>query len=68
MVDGHDLRKTIGRNAEAYINDIPIRLSEKRNHLTDLGETFDNIRKAGIRLKAKKCMFGFTEGKFWGSE
>lgn len=35
-------------------------------HLRDLEETFENIRKVGLRLKAMKCTFGVTEGPFLG--
>lgn len=38
---------------------------EKRNHLVDLEETFSNIKKAGLHLKAKKCTFGVTKGQFF---
>lgn len=54
----------IGRNVEVYVNDILVCSKEAAMHPKDLRETFENLRKAGLRLKAKKCSFGVMEGFF----
>ncbi|GKV48654.1 hypothetical protein SLEP1_g55455 [Rubroshorea leprosula] len=36
------------------------------NHLTDLEETFNNLRKNRMRLNLAKCIFGVESGKFLG--
>lgn len=38
----------------------------KEDHPQDLEETFNNLRKFGIKLKLDKCVFGVREGKFLG--
>jgi hypothetical protein len=60
------LKGQIGRNAEAYIDDIVVK-SEKRGDLLDnLKETFDNLRKFKMMLNSKKCVFGVSLGKLLG--
>lgn len=56
----------IGRNVEAYIDDILVLSKDKENYLANLEETLPHKRKVGLRLKAKKCMFGIIEGQFLG--
>ncbi|GKV43029.1 hypothetical protein SLEP1_g50370 [Rubroshorea leprosula] len=36
------------------------------SHLTDLEETFNNLRKNRMRLNPAKCIFGVESGKFLG--
>ncbi|GKV42157.1 hypothetical protein SLEP1_g49594 [Rubroshorea leprosula] len=36
------------------------------NHLADLDETFNNLRKNRMRLNPAKCIFGVESGKFLG--
>jgi hypothetical protein len=60
------LKSRIGRNIEAYIDDIVVK-SEKRGDLVDdLKETFDNLLKFNIMLNPKKCVFGVLSGKLLG--
>jgi hypothetical protein len=60
------LEGQIGRNVEAYINDIVVK-SEKRENLLDaLKETFDNLCKFKMMLNPKKCVFGVPSGKLPG--
>lgn len=56
----------IGRNVEIYADDILVHSVNPNNHAADLEETFNNLRKTEIMLKAKKCAFGVTEGQFLG--
>jgi hypothetical protein len=60
------LEPQIGRNIEAYIDDIVVKSKKHGNLLDDLKETFDNPRKYKMMLNPKKCMFGVSSGKLLG--
>ena len=49
---------------EAYIDDIVVKSKAVGNHLTDLTETFETLRKHRLKLNASKCAFGVSSGKF----
>jgi hypothetical protein len=36
------------------------------DHIADLKETFTNLRKAGLKLNAEKCVFRVSRGKMLG--
>lgn len=59
-------RSQIGRNLEAYVNDMVIKSRTEKELLADIAETFDNLRKINMKLNPKKCSFGVEEGKFLG--
>jgi hypothetical protein len=40
----------MGRNAEAYIDNIVVKTRESRTFIEDLEETFVNLRKVNIKL------------------
>ncbi|XP_066160046.1 uncharacterized protein [Oryza sativa Japonica Group] len=44
------LGKQLGRNVEAYVDDIVVKSRKAFDHAIDLQETFDSLRTAGIRL------------------
>jgi len=56
----------IGRNMEAYIDDMVIKSRQVEEHLADLGETFSVLREHKLRLNTAKCFFGVSLGKFLG--
>ena len=56
----------IGRNLEAYVDDMVIKSQSEVTMMTDIAETFDNLRKIKMKLNPKKCSFGVEEGKFLG--
>lgn len=56
----------LGRNMEAYIDDLLVKSKKPEDHAADLRETFDTIRHYNMRLNPKKCVFGVTSGKFLG--
>ncbi|XP_021867538.2 uncharacterized protein [Spinacia oleracea] len=58
--------KQLGRNIEAYIDEMIVKSKERAAHLTDLKETFETLRSCKMRLNPKKCVFGVTSGKFLG--
>jgi hypothetical protein len=56
----------MGRNAEAYVDDIVVKTRESRTFIEDLEETFANLRKVNIKLNPAKCAFGVPSGKLLG--
>ncbi|GKC85710.1 reverse transcriptase domain-containing protein, partial [Tanacetum coccineum] len=56
----------IGRNLEAYVDDMVIKSNDEKMLLADIAETFDNLKRINMKLNPKKCSFGVEEGKFLG--
>ncbi|GKC19669.1 reverse transcriptase domain-containing protein [Tanacetum coccineum] len=56
----------IGRNLEAYVDDMVIKSNDKKILIADIAETFDNLQRINMKLNPKKCSFGVEEGKFLG--
>nr|XP_023905818.1 uncharacterized protein K02A2.6-like [Quercus suber] len=48
----------LGKNIEIYVDDIVVKSKVVSEHLGDLGDTFDVLRKHKLRLNASKCSFG----------
>src|SRR5664279_5137147 len=44
----------MGRNAEAYVDDIVVKVREEHTLIADLEETFTNLRKVNIKLNPAK--------------
>ncbi|GKV43341.1 hypothetical protein SLEP1_g50644 [Rubroshorea leprosula] len=59
-------RAQIGKNLEVYVDDIVVRSRKAEDHLADLNETFNNLRKNRMRLNPAKCIFDVESGKFLG--
>ena len=60
------LQGQIGRNAEAYVDDVIIKTKHNDQFITDLFETFENLRKFKWKLNPTKCVFGVPSGKLLG--
>ena len=56
----------LGKNMEAYIDDMEVKSKVMENHLTDLVETFETLWKHHLKLNALKCAFVVSSGKFLG--
>ena len=54
----------IGRNMEAYIDNMVIKSRQVEDHLANLGEIFSVLREHKLRLNISKCSFGVSSGKF----
>jgi hypothetical protein len=54
------------RNILAYVDDIVVKIIQRRDHIGDLVETFANLRAANLRLNPDKCVFGIHKGKVLG--
>jgi hypothetical protein len=47
----------------AYVDDIVTKSVQRRDHISDLAETFANLRAGNLRLNPEKCVFGIHKGK-----
>ncbi|GKB73449.1 reverse transcriptase domain-containing protein, partial [Tanacetum coccineum] len=46
----------IGRNLEAYVDDMVIKSNDEKVLIKDIAETFDNLRRINMKLNPKKCI------------
>jgi hypothetical protein len=60
------LHSQIERNAEAYVDDMVVKTQEEEGLISDLAETFNNLRKFKMKLNPKNCTFGVPSGKLLG--
>ena len=60
------LGSQVGTNAEAYIDDIVVKSRKRETLISDLEETFNNLRKINLKLNPAKCVFGVPSGKLLG--
>ncbi|KAL0440091.1 UNVERIFIED_CONTAM: Retrovirus-related Pol polyprotein from transposon.6 [Sesamum latifolium] len=51
---------------EVYIDDMLVKSRQIDQHLIDLAETFNTLRKYRMKLNPAKCAFGVRSGKFLG--
>ena len=56
----------ISQNVEAYMDDIVVKSRKGSDLLTDLAETFANLRRFDIKLNPSKCTFGVPDRKLLG--
>jgi hypothetical protein len=60
------MHSQLGRNAEAYVDDVVVKNQEDGGLMSDLAETFDNLRKFKMKLNPEKCTFGVPSEKLLG--
>ena len=56
----------LGKNIEVYIDDMVMKSKVVSEHVGDLMEIFEILRKHKLRLNASKCSFGVGSDKFLG--
>ena len=56
----------LGRNAEAYVDNIVVKSREAETLIRDLEETFESLRQVDLGLNSEKCVFGVPSGKLLG--
>ena len=56
----------LGKNIEVYIDDMVVKSKVVFEHMGDLRNIFEILRKHKLRLNASKCSFGVRSGKFLG--
>ncbi|XP_056687296.1 uncharacterized protein [Spinacia oleracea] len=61
-----ETKRDKGRNVEVYVDDSIVKSIKEEDHIKDLAETFDNLRKYKMKLNPKRCVFGVKSAKFMG--
>ena len=56
----------LGKNIEVYIDDMVVKSRVVFEHVKDLINIFEILRKHKLRLNASKCSFGVGSDKFLG--
>jgi len=56
----------IGNTMKVYIDEMLVKSSQRRDHLQDLDEAFNLLRKYKVKLNPEKCTFWVASGKFLG--
>ena len=54
------------KSIEVYIDDMVVKSKVVSEHMRDLRNIFEILRKHKLRLNASKCSFGVGSGKFLG--
>ena len=54
----------MGKSIEIYVDDMVVMSKVVSEHLGDLGNAFNVLRKHKLRLNASKCSFSVGSGKF----
>jgi hypothetical protein len=60
------LESHIGKNVEAYIDDVVVKTTNEEDLIVDLAQTFANLRHYRWKLNPEKCVFGVPSGKLLG--
>ena len=51
---------------ECYVDDLVVKSKKQPDHLIDLRQVFERLRKYQLKMNPMKCAFGVTSGKFLG--
>ncbi|XP_017978221.1 PREDICTED: uncharacterized protein LOC108662400 [Theobroma cacao] len=54
------------RNVECYVDDLVVKSKKRVDHLEDLCQVFERLRRYQLRMNPLKCAFGVSSGKFLG--
>ena len=54
----------MGKNSEVYIDDMVVKSKVVFEHVGDLGDIFEILRRHKLCLNASKCSFGVGSSKF----
>jgi hypothetical protein len=60
------LASQIGKNVEAYVDDVVVKTTEENKLISDLTESFANLREFQWKLNPTKCVFGVPSGLLLG--
>jgi Zn-finger protein len=60
------LKDQVGRNVFSCVDGIVVAGKKKASYISDLIETFTNMREAKLKLNPDKCIFRVTWGKVLG--
>ena len=56
----------LGKSIKVYIDDMVVKSKVVSEHVKDLGDIFEVLRRHKLRLNTSKCSFGIGSGKFLG--
>ena len=56
----------LSKNIEVFIDDMVVKSKAMFEHVGDLGNIFEILRRHKLHLNASKCSFGVSSGKFLG--
>ena len=56
----------LGKNIEIHVDNMVVKSKMVTEHLGDLDDIFDVLRRHKLRLNASKCFVGVGSGKFLG--
>ena len=56
----------LGKNIEIYIDDMVVKSKSESEHVNDLENIFEILRRYKLQLNVSKCFFGVGLGKFLG--
>jgi hypothetical protein len=57
-------RDHIRRNIKVYVDDVVAKTKTRNDHVEELSQIFQQLRKHNMRLNPAKCTFGVRLGKF----
>jgi hypothetical protein len=60
------LKSQIGKNVEAYVDDVVVKTTEEDKLIADLTATFTNLQEFQWKLNPTKCVFGVPSGLLLG--
>jgi hypothetical protein len=60
------LKSQIGKNVEAYVDDVVVKITVEDKLIADLSETIANLREFQWKLNPTKCVFSLPSGLLLG--
>ncbi|XP_019161153.1 PREDICTED: uncharacterized protein LOC109157769 [Ipomoea nil] len=63
---GKVFKQVLGRNLQAYVDDMIVKSTEANLHTDDLAEVFSIMQRCNLQLNPNMCTFGVHRGKFLG--
>jgi hypothetical protein len=57
------LSRPLGKQVEAYVDDVVIKTENSDNFIEDLQQVFNSLRCYRWKLNPEKCVFGVPVGK-----
>jgi hypothetical protein len=60
------LKSQIGKNVEAYVDDVVVKTTEEDKLIADLTKTLASLREFQWKLNQTKCVFGEPSGLLLG--
>ena len=56
----------LGKNIEVHIDDMVVKIKVESQHIDDLRNIFEILRKYKLHLNVTKCSYGIGSSKFLG--